>query len=157
MGDRVIALITLGIAAIYFYGIRQIEVPSIDDVLGPRTFPTLIGLGLVIAAGLLFYESYAARRRVTSAPDKIEVEVEDAPHRYRALFGIVIATGAYFMAFEPVGYLVATTVYLVALTIVFNPQNKTMAVLSSVVFVSGSYFAFKELLGVRLPGGILSF
>ena len=155
MGDRVIALITLGIAAIYFYGIRQIEVPSIDDVLGPRTFPTLIGLGLVIAAGLLFYEPYAARRRVTSAPDKIEVE--DAPHRYRALFGIVIATGAYFMAFEPVGCLVATTVYLVALTIVFNPQNKTMAVLSSVVFVSGSYFAFKELLGVRLPGGILSF
>lgn len=155
MGDRIIALAVLALAGLYFYGISKIRVPSIVDALGPRTFPTMIGVGLVFAACLLFLETRSASRRSAPKPAPKAGDDAEPPPQVGILAGVVVVTAVYFAAFEPVGYLLATSIYLLALTAYFNPRNRFVAASSSIGFACLTYFAFKELLGVRLPGGLL--
>ena len=80
-----------------------------------------------------------------------------APWRHIGMIAAIAAgTGLYYAAFEPLGYVVATTVYLVALTAWFNRGKWVANVLTSVLFAGLSYWMFVAL-DVRLPTGILPF
>ena len=49
MIDRIICLIGLALAAVYFYATAQIPSLEIGDPLGPKAFPILLGTVLLIA------------------------------------------------------------------------------------------------------------
>ena len=51
--------------------------------------------------------------------------------------------------------MLATAIYLLALTAFFNRGRWLMNVLTSVLFTLISYFAFTKLLGVNLARGII--
>ena len=54
MIDRIICLIGLALAAVYFYATAQIPSLEIGDPLGPKAFPILLGTVLLIAIVMLF-------------------------------------------------------------------------------------------------------
>jgi putative tricarboxylic transport membrane protein len=57
--------------------------------------------------------------------------------------------------FEALGYVLATSIYLLVLTSYFNRGKWVANVLTSVLFSLISYLMFTKLLGVNLPPGIL--
>ena len=57
--------------------------------------------------------------------------------------------------FEPLGYAVATSLFLLVTTMYFNKGKMLMNVLTSVLYSFISYYAFTAWLGVNLPRGIL--
>ena len=61
--DRVIFVCILVLTAVYFYATAQIPTLEIGDPLGPKAFPRLLGIGLLITAGLLFFEMRTAAKR----------------------------------------------------------------------------------------------
>jgi putative tricarboxylic transport membrane protein len=151
--DKVIFAATLVLAAVYFYATSQIPSLEIGDPLGPKAFPRLLGIGLLITAGVLLMEILRARK----APPPATGEAAEEPPHWPLLAGVVAWTAAYFAVFTTLGFIVSTTLYLLGMTAWFNRGRWTMNILTSVLFSAGSYFMFTKLLGVTLAQGVLPF
>lgn len=152
MADRVIFVCILILAGAYFYATEQLPSLEIGDPLGPKAFPRLLGVALVITAIVLLVEMLRAPRRpkLQSKPE------ENNRGAYLVIAGVVVWTFLYVLVFEKLGYVIATTIYLIVLTSYFNRGRWMTNVLTAVLFCVGSYWMFK-VLGVNLAQGILPF
>lgn len=153
MTDRVIFACTIVIAVVYLYATTLIPTLEIGDPLGPKAFPRLLGIFLLIAAGLLYLEMLKDRKAKVTAPSGGEL----APWRYAGMIALIVVwTGFYYAAFEPLGYIVATAIYLLVLMARFHRGKWVANVLTALLFSGLSYWMF-VVLDVRLPRGILPF
>ena len=152
--DRIIFVIMLVLAAVYFYATAQIPTLEIGDPLGPKAFPRLLGIGLLITAAMLFMEIWRARK---TPPPKAETPQPGGRRHLMVVCGVAVWTAIYFAVFEPLGYVLATTGYLLALTAYFNRGKWVSNVLTSVLYCVLSYLMFTKALGVSLPPGVLPF
>jgi putative tricarboxylic transport membrane protein len=151
MTDRVIFVCTLILAGVYIYATEQLPSLEIGDPLGPKAFPRLLTIGLVITAIVLLIE--IVRGRKTAAP---AAAAEPSDRRaYLVVAAVVVWTFLYFLVFETLGFVVATAIYLLVLTAYFNRGKWVANVLTSVLFSLCSYLMFTKLLGVTLAPGIL--
>ncbi|HXF67868.1 MAG TPA: tripartite tricarboxylate transporter TctB family protein [Burkholderiales bacterium] len=153
MTDRVIFACAVAVAAVYLYATTLIPSLEIGDPLGPKAFPRLLGVCLLIAAGLLFVETWKERGRGEPLAER------PAARDYRHLWvvaAVVAWTAAYYAAFEKLGYVLATAVYLFALMAWFNRGRWLANVLTSLLFSALSYALFLRL-DVNLPKGVLPF
>lgn len=156
MADRIIFVCTVLLAGVYLWATSGIPTLELGDPLGPRVFPQILGVGLLIAAGMLLVEI------IRKKPQAADVMPADpAPRGWRpkhTLFLLVVLwTAAFIAVFEALGYVLASSVYLLVLTAYFNRGRWLMNVLTSVLFSLCSYLAFTHLLGVSLPRGVLPF
>ena len=155
MTDRVIFVFTLVLAGVYFYATEQLPSLEIGDPLGPKAFPRLLGIALLITAVVLLLEIIRSRRTAPAAP-RAKTDA-GKPGSQFVVAAVAVWTFLYFLVFEPLGYVIATTIYLIALTSYFNRGKWVANVLTSVLFCLGSYLMFTKLLGVTLARGILPF
>ncbi len=156
MTDRIIFVCTLLLAGVYFWATAQIPSLELGDPLGPKAFPRLLGVGLLIAAAMLLMEILRDRNKAASGAPSDKVVLKWEPHDWVV---VIVAgwTALYVLVFEHAGYVLATAIYLLALTAYFNRGRWLMNVLTSVLFALFSYLAFTRLLGVTLAPGILPF
>lgn len=153
MTDRVIFVCTILAAAVYLYATTLIPTLEIGDPLGPKAFPRLLGIFLLIGAGLLFIEIWKERK--VAPPVSDAREPTDLRHLW-VLAAVVAWTALYYVSFERAGYVAATAAYLLALMAWFNRGKWVANVLTSALFSGLSYYMFLKL-DVRLPQGILPF
>ena len=154
MADRVIFVLTLILAGAYFYATERLPSLEIGDPLGPKAFPRLLGVGLVVTAIVLLFEILRARKTVPAAASPAD------PKERKALLVVGAVAGwtlLYFLVFEKLGYVIATMVYLLALMFYFNKRKPVANVLTAVLFCVLSYLMFTKLLGVNLARGVLPF
>ncbi len=154
MTDRVIFVSILVLGGIYVWATQQIPTLEIGDPLGPKAFPYLLTIGLLISAVMLLLEMMKAKK---SVPDPSEVEEPKDNSTAKIVAGVIVVTGIYFVLFEPLGYAIATSLFLLVTTMYFNKGKTLMNVLTSVLYSFISYYAFTAWLGVNLPRGILPF
>lgn len=151
--DRVIFACTIIIAVVYLYATTLIPSLEIGDPLGPKAFPRLLGIFLLIAAGLLALEMWRDHKAKVPPP----AEGELAPWRHIGVIAAVtVWTGIYYAVFEKLGYVVATSIYLLALMAWFHRGKWVSNVITTLLFAGLSYWMFVKL-DVRLPTGILPF
>ena len=153
MVDRIILACTLIVAAVYFYATTLIPSLEIGDPLGPKAFPRLLGISLLIAAGMLFLEMWKDRN--TAAPQPAAPDLWDPAH-LRVLAAVVVWTAVYYAGLETLGYVVASAIYLFALMAWFNRGKWVANALTAVLYSGGSYILFVKL-DVNLPKGVLPF
>ena len=154
MADRVIFVCTLILAGAYFYATEKLPSLEIGDPLGPKAFPRLLGVGLLVTAIVLLFEILRARK-TSRAP--VAAAPAD-PRDRKSLFvvgAVAVWTLLYFLVFEKLGYVIATMIYLLALMFYFNKRKPVANVLTAVLFCVLSYLMFTKLLGVNLARGIL--
>ena len=152
--DRIIFVCTLLLAGIYFYAIEQIPTLQIGDPMGAKAIPRVLGVALLITAGLLLWEMRAASK--TKAP--VEETSPPVDKGQYVLVAVVVAwTALYLSVFEWFGYAIATTIYLTVLMAYFNRDKWMANVLTSTLFSFGSYIAFAKLFDAPLAPGFLPF
>lgn len=152
--DRVVVVCAVLLASVYFYATEQIPNLQIGDPMGAKAIPRLLGIALLVSAGLLWLESRAAARK--SVPSA-GAEGPAFRREWMVVAAVVAWTALYFLVFERLGYALATSVYLLALMAWFNRGRWTMNVLTAVLFSFASYLAFTRLFGAALAPGILPF
>ncbi len=153
MTDRVIFVCTLIVAAVYLYATTLIPSLEIGDPLGPKAFPRLLGIGLIIAAGFLLVEMLKDSKSRSPEPEK--TEPGDSRHLW-ILGGVVAWTGLYYAALQTLGYVVDSAIYLFVLMAWFNRGKWVANGLTAVLYSVLSYIMFVKL-DVNLPKGILPF
>ena len=151
IADRVIFVLILVLAGLYFWATQQIPSLEIGDPLGPKAFPRLLGIGLLLTAALLAWEMWKARKE----PRK--PAAEGLKSEAMVVGGVAVWTWLYFLAFEPLGFMIATALYLLGLTSYFNRGKWTTNVVTSILFPICTYFLFTKALGVNLARGFLPF
>ena len=149
MADRIVLVCSLFLSATYLYATSQIPSIEMMDPLGPKAFPVLIGIGMLVVAGLLILEM---RRDAV-------VSVSKAPRqniRQRIVIAAVVGwIASYFAAFQTLGYMIDTSLFLLGMMAYFNRGKWRANFLTALLFSTGSFAVFTKLLGVTLPKGLL--
>jgi len=154
LADRVILACIVVLAAVYFYATAQIPTLEIGDPLGPKAFPRLLGVGLLITAVILFFEI----RRAPKSPRAKRSRASAAEHRHLwVIAGVSGWTALYYAAFDPLGYVFSTALYLIGLTSYFHRGKPVANGLTSVLFALVSYVLFVKVFGVALAAGMPPF
>jgi len=160
MRDWVLAGCAIIGALIYLYADSQLPLVRIGDPLGPKIFPAIIGGGLLLSGLLLMLETYRKRQQVVPAAAPSSPAVAPAPQdrqRPGVLLGMLAWTVVYYFAFEPVGYLVSTVVFLLGLLTMFHRKKPRTNLAVALGFTAVIYAIFTQLLHVPMPQGILEF
>lgn len=129
------------------------------DPLGPRAFPIALGAGillcgLLLGAAVLLFRGVPERTGafIESGPAE---EEEAGPFSPVRLVGAVIATGAYIAAFEPIGYLLATPVYVLAIALIHGATPRRALLVAPLFTTVALYVAFRFGLRIPVPEGLL--
>ncbi len=152
MGDRITLVCIVVLAGFYFYFTSQIPSSLVGDPLGPRAFPNLLGIGLLICAGLLVGEM--ARKKKESPA------IAGTPVAGKPLWVVVAACvwfAVYAWCYDRAGFILSTGVFLLGLMAYFHRRHWITNVVISILFPVGAYFLFDRVLGVLLPAGPLPF
>lgn len=145
-GDRIAALLFLGVVLVYGWGGTQLTASLQGDVIGPAFFPRLLTVLGIVLGVLLF---------VQGAPAAQKAGAEDEGSDITALVPAAMLL-AYALVFETLGFLLATPLFLViAFRYLGHPSWAGIcgysAAVTTVVFV-----LFQYLLDIRLPLGPLA-
>ena len=151
MKDRVLAAVVAVVALAYLYSDWRIPRLELGDPLGPRAFPALVGILLLVSAVLLVLET----RRGQQAPVVAAASLRSVPFACACWNSVL--DHRLLRGFEVAGYIIATIVYLFGLLCVFHKgQHKSNALIAA-GFTAVAYGVFSQLLNVQLPLGPLSF
>lgn len=155
--DAWLAIGVIVVAASYLYADWRLPTQTIGDSLGPRVFPALVGIGLLISGLLLIVETWKKRRALghdASGPGL--PQTPEQRKQIMILAAMVAWTALYYGAFQYLGYLLATVTFLFGLLSYFNQRRYTMNILVAVGFALVVDLGFSRLLGVPMPAGLLS-
>ena len=152
-----VVLVVLGIAVIGL-GLR-VEPGVHTDPLGPGAFPLALGAaialcGLLLGAAALLGDRWTASTAmfVESADDDASAGELSSPWR---LVGAIVATAAYLVAFERLGYLLATPGYIVAILLLHQGVRARAFLTAPVLVTLALYAAFRFGLLIPIPDGLL--
>lgn len=150
-------LVLLGLAVA---GLALRVEPGVEtDPLGPRVFPLALGAAIALCGLLLGVSALVGDRWTASAAMFVESVADDSsegellsPWR---LVGAIAATAGYLVAFERLGYFLATAAYVAAI-LLLQPGVRARAFLTAPVLVTlALYAAFRFGLLIPIPDGIL--
>ena len=143
MADRIFAgimlLVAIGYAIIAF---TVIKAPFQYDPLGPESWPRI--LGLVALPCILF---------ILARPDVSRLGVP--AKTWGRLAALVVMLWGYAFLFQPLGLILATFAFCMALSLMLGARLVSALVFSGAVGVLG-YFVCTKLLEINLPAGVLT-
>jgi putative tricarboxylic transport membrane protein len=155
--DLILAAIVAAFGIAVIAGAMAIPDGLYRDAVGPRAVPIFIGFLMLVCGGLSTW-----RRAIRMAPgagwqvhaDGTEDE-PDLPASLARAVAIMALTVAYTAVFNPLGYLLATPVYVAAALWVMQERKLGAMVAISVLWTVGTWVLFSQVLAVRIPVGPL--
>jgi putative tricarboxylic transport membrane protein len=155
MMDKAIVACALLLAIGYAWMTERIPTRAFGDPLGPKAFPRILTAGLILSIVLLIAEMLAKGGNSAVTAPESETAAPAVSKANWVLAATVVFTGLFFFLFEPVGFVLSSSAYLLAMTMYFNPGRATANALVSLLLPIGCYVVFTRVLGVELPRGIL--
>jgi putative tricarboxylic transport membrane protein len=170
--DARAGLVTAVLGAGYLVAALQIEPdPSTTSVVGPQVAPLVIGVAIVVCSVALLVQGLRAPDRAAGHPepaeDSLAPESPESPEsagevdasarrtpRHQVLVTSAIFA-AYIVAFIPVGYLLSTFAFLVAMTTYVDRSKLVRNCIYGALFAPIVYVLFNYGLQVQLPPGLL--
>ena len=135
----------LGLSALFHAQTLSERFATAPLARNPMAFPRLLTLLLALGGTVLIVQALFARRG--ALPDAAVAQV----HWPRAVL-ITAMAGAYFWAFEIVGFLPATLVFL-PLVIVMQGYHRALVILPvTAVTLVGLWYLFARVFQIRPPG-----
>jgi hypothetical protein len=143
--DLLIGIGLLAFAAFYFRQSYEITVGFASDRLGPAFFPRLLALTLAGCALTLIARSLRGRSDPAPLPSI----------RTNLLLWTLGLTIAYVAALRPLGYLIATPLYLAALVWLLGYRSPVGLAGTAIGVTAALYLVFVQALKVLVPMGLL--
>ena len=122
------------------------------DPVGPKLFPMVIGIGLVILALIL---AVAIPRGSVGEADAGEDIDPDRPSDWRTVGLLVAIFVATILLVIPLGWTITSALMFAASATVLGSNHYVRNLVIGVVLGLASFYAFYSGLGIPLPAGIL--
>jgi putative tricarboxylic transport membrane protein len=154
LGPRVFAAVILALGLFVVFGTARISGGSGYSPDGPRFFPLIVGAGLLFFGALFLLSTTLRRDRYLG--EKVATEGAATHWTTTGLVAAVLVVYAFLL--DPLGYTVATALLFPALAYVLGSTGRRRVLRNLAIGIALGvivFFSFTELLGVRLPDGIL--
>ena len=122
------------------------------DPVGPRLFPMIIGIGLLVMAAILAIVIPRGSKGEADAGEDID---PDRPSDWRTVGLLVAIFVATILLVMPLGWAIAGALMFAACATVLGSKHYVRNIVIGVVLSVGSFYAFYSGLGIPLPAGIL--
>ena len=136
LGDRALGLVSLMVALAYVASATQIQTSFLQDPVGPKAFPILIGVVAALSSPVLIVKP-------DPSPDW------PAGKTFLSLLFAVFVLVAYAFALKPFGFLLPTAITAAILSYQISPKP-VAALLSGIGLSVGLFVLFKFALGLGL-------
>jgi putative tricarboxylic transport membrane protein len=149
--DMIVGLLGLFLGGGYTAMALMLPVSAVQDGVGPRLFPCIVG-GVAFLAGLVL----VLRERACPREERKVFSFEFREDRkvYVKILLTVAGGIAYGMLLDPLGYVLATMGFMLFLTFMVSSRAvQNLAI--SLLFPLVTYVVFSNLLSLSLPRGIL--
>lgn len=143
------AVIAFGVFALW--KAFEIAQPSAYRPMGPRVFPVIISAGLIVI-GVAFV-AQVWRRGDDFLLTHVDEEIRTAEHGLAAL--VIVLLALYAAAFEPVGYVVSTSLFLPAVARALGSRRVLRDVVVAILLACTAFLLFTRLLNIDLPNGVM--
>ncbi|RPJ26024.1 MAG: tripartite tricarboxylate transporter TctB family protein [Chloroflexi bacterium] len=151
-GLRLAALTVISLGGIILTQVSQIGTGAGFIVVGPRIFPTVVGVGFVVL-GLLFL----LRTTVLLDRDLVaEVTTEEATTEWSTTILALLSLVAYASLLHPLGYTLATALFFPVAGRILGSSRLRRDIIIGLALGFAIYLIFTRVLGVRLPAGLLT-
>ncbi|MBD8688218.1 MULTISPECIES: tripartite tricarboxylate transporter TctB family protein [unclassified Rhizobium] len=139
--DRFLGVAALALAAFMIANGYNLQAPFAYEPVGPRAFP-LMAAGVTAICGLL----------LVLKPG--QADTTDGSGISRPILVLAVCLMSYALLFQPLGFVLSTTVMMVPIAMVFGALWWQGAITGVLLAVS-SYLLFDKVLDVILPVGPL--
>jgi putative tricarboxylic transport membrane protein len=158
MDRRIDAAVALAFAAFgLFVVVEAAGIPQgmMRDPVGPRMAFYVCGGGIALGGLFLAARHLVAWRRGAGRwmADEGVADEPEVPASAGSAFLLVAACFGYALAFQPLGYLLATPLFIAAALAVLRERRWGLIATVAVGFTLVSYVTFAQALGVRVPVG----
>ena len=142
--DRIFGVVVILVALTFIVSAYNLPAGNIFDKLGPKAFPIIVGIGMILSAGVLVLKPDAE-------PDWPET---------KTLLALGFATAvliAYAYSLKSLGFILPTAIAAGVLSYQITP-NRMGAVLTGIGLSVGLFVIFKYALGLglmALPRGLI--
>lgn len=150
--DVLTSLLFLGFGAFLYWQSLSIR-PIVENDVGSGYMPRIVGGAIVALAGLKLAFSLL---RKEAEPSRKGNEGDDNKGGFLTLAALIL----YVLLFDKLGFLVSTTLYLIAQIFILSDHRNRNLLLFAVVSVTVSvivYALFVKVFDLILPQGILYF
>ena len=157
-GDYVVSIFYLVLGIALILGARTLPKSKVMEI-GPDFMPTVIGVIIVLLAGLLLKNTIADHKMNVAEAEKAEPEKCD----YKRVLASLTASIVYVNVLKPVGFILSTLVYLFLQIFILAPddqrqkKNLILYLVLDVVFTIAVYFLFRYGFKIVLPAGLIAF
>lgn len=163
-GDVITGAVITIVGLVYY--IATFSIQETSDIVTPRTFPAIVGVALIVLGLFLAGQALYKGRKAAEAGDASDDSTSDGSSSGVVLDApedppskkVVIQFALFFVYLAiliPVGFLLSTAAFLMALTSIYAPAKWIRNLIFSVLFAVIIYVAFVYGLAVYLPVGIL--
>ncbi|MGH3088224.1 MAG: tripartite tricarboxylate transporter TctB family protein [Rubrobacteraceae bacterium] len=151
LGLRVAAVVVLLFSAAMLYRAVLIGAEGGFGPEGSGFFPLIVTSGLLLFSALFALQT--TLRPDTALREHVAEEAEATNWRTVGLAIVCLLVYAFLLA--PLGYVVATTIFFPVVARVFGSRRLVRDIIIGLGTSVFLYVGFTQLLGVRLPAGIL--
>jgi putative tricarboxylic transport membrane protein len=146
-------------SVVFLWQATLIRQPFTTMVIGPRVFPYIVGVLLLVVSVLLLW------RRVSDGAGEVQEDDGSVPLEedddtsigdWPGVWFTLISLVALFALIEPLGFIPAMTLFLFVVPTFFAPRHWLRNLIVSLIFSGFFFFLFAWFLGIPLPKGILA-
>jgi putative tricarboxylic transport membrane protein len=160
--ERRLAIVIALVALLVLWLSLQVPEPSSFMAVGPRTFPYILGLAMLLSAILLFI---LPPRSVPSTEEREAVEHTDAsviagdpgqegvdePLEWRRVLLLMGLTLLYVLLFVPLGFVLSTVPFIIVSARVLGSRHLIRDIIVAIAVAVSIYYLFTQILRVGLP------
>ncbi|BDX31718.1 membrane protein [Mycobacterium antarcticum] len=122
------------------------------DPVGPKLFPMVIGIGLLVLAAILAIAIPRGSRGEADAGEDID---PDLPSDWRTVGLLVAIFVVMILVVNPLGWAITGALMFAGCATVLGSKHYVRNILIGAVLSVSSFYAFYSGLGIPLPAGIL--
>lgn len=122
--------------------------------VGPRFFPFLVAICLLVCGAVLALQALRGQRGLPEDAEDADAEAK-TDGRVLAILGVALVLD--LLLIRPAGFVLASTALFWGVAIAFGDRRYLRTPLIGFVLASVVYLAFTRLLDLTLPAGILPY
>jgi putative tricarboxylic transport membrane protein len=122
------------------------------DPLGPKFFPMVIGIGLIVLAVILAIAIPRGSQGEADAGEDVDPNVPGDWRTVGLLVGLFVAV---ILLVVPLGWAITGTLLFAGAATILGNRHYIRNLVIGAVLAVGSFYAFYSGLGIPLPAGIL--
>jgi putative tricarboxylic transport membrane protein len=149
-GDNALALLFLLLSVFYLAYATTLRGGLMSDLVGPRTYPILLGILGIGLSLLFFFRKFSSLTRARLPRERTRT----LRGEMRDLQGLALIIG-YVLVMDTLGYLIATILFATATVKWLGQPTWRASVVFAVILTAATFSLFTWAFDVRLPVGVI--